>query len=301
MLDWDDLRYVLMVGRHRTLSKAGAKLGVNHSTVFRRIRRAETVLATRLFVKQHDGYTPTSAGDDILALAERFAAEAASVEARLALRDARPSGLIRVTTTDALWLTVIMPAVKAFREAYPDIVLEFVISNDFVNLSKRHADIAIRPASNPPTTLLGRKISDLAFAIYGSCDYLAAHECAAVPGAYQLVVPDESLTYIASEPWLRRKLPAAEVHLKLNSVFGLFGAARIGLGVAALPCYLGDSAPELRRIAVATDDLTSELWLLTHRDLRDVARIKAFMSFMGKTLGAKAKLFGGRSARNAAS
>ena len=295
MMDWQDLRYVLAVGRCRTLSEAARKLGVNHSTVLRRIRRIETDLSTRLFDRHHDGYSLTAAGEEAFDLAQRIEEDSTTLEVKLAMRDVRLSGSIRVTTTDTLWFTVLGDALKKFSDMYPEISLEVVLSNEFVNLNKRHADVAIRPATSPPPSLFGRKISDIAFAAYGSQHYLSDQSAQRNLQGLCWLVPDESMSYIASETWLHKKIPDAEVALRLNSVFGMYSAARAGIGLAVLPCYVGDTCPELQRIGSPADELRSELWLLTHDDHRHVARIRAFLNVFGEELSARRDLIEGRS------
>ena len=293
MMDWEDLRHVLAVGRHRTLSEAARKLGVNHSTVYRRIRRIEAGLGVQLFEKHRDGYVATSAGEEALRLAERIEDETASLEANLEGHAAHLSGSIRITTTDTLWATVLPPACAGFCETHPDIRLEIVISNEFVNLNKRHADVAIRPATSPQSSLFGRKACDIALSVYGSKSYFAAIPQSSHLSKHRWLVPDDSLGYSASEKWLTRKVPNPNIAIKLNSVLGMCNAAQAGLGVATLPLYVGDACPELQRLNGVADDLRSELWLLTHRELRHVARIRAFITFMGRYLRRKQKTFEG--------
>jgi DNA-binding transcriptional LysR family regulator len=298
-MEWDDLRYVLAVGRHGTLSAAARQLGVNHSTVFRRIGLIEERLGTRLFERHRDGYTPTPAGDEAVALAERLEGEVDGLERRLAGRDTRPSGTVRVTTTDTLLTKALGPLLAAFRSAYPDIELELVVENRFLSLSRRDADVAIRPTTAPPETLIGRNVCAIATAIYGSAAYLAG---APPPGdlvAHAWIAPDDSLAHLPSARWLRRTLPGVRPALRANTLLGMLAAAEAGLGLAALPCFLSDGTVGLRQVRPPLDELATDLWLLTHRDLRRVARVRAFMDFSDRELRRISSTFEGRSDRPA--
>lgn len=298
-MDWDDLRFVLAVGRERTLSAAARGLGVNHSTVFRRIGQIEARLGVRLFERHRDGYTPTVAGEEAVAVGERLEGQIDGLERRLAGRDTRPSGTVRVTTTDTLLIGALGPALGAFSAAHPAIVLEMAVGNPLLSLSRRDADVAIRPAASPPDTLVGRRLCTIASAIFASRAYL---EQAPAPDlsadglrGHRWVAPDDSLAHLASARWLRGTLPGVRPALRLNTLLGMAAAARAGVGLAVLPCFLGDPAVELRRLGPPLEALASELWLLTHRDLRHVARVRAFLDFMERALRPMRDLFEGRS------
>jgi DNA-binding transcriptional LysR family regulator len=293
-MDWDDLRYVLALGHGRTLSAAARALGVNHSTVFRRVRLIEERLGVRLFERHRDGYTPTPAGEEAVALAERLGAEVDSLEQHLAGRDTRPYGTVRVTTTDTLLTGALAPALASFRDAYPEIELEVIAANEFLSLSKRDADVAIRPTRSPPETLVGRRVCRVATALYGSTTYLSGRLPVDDLAAHAWVAPDDSLAHLPSARWLRTTVPGVRPVLRTNTLLGMLVAAQAGVGLAALPCFLGDATAELRRVRPPLDELSSELWLLTHRDLRHVARVRVFLDFMDLELRRMRDAFEGR-------
>lgn len=293
MMIWDDLRFVLAVGRERTLTAAANKLGVNHSTVFRRIGQIEAQLGVRLFERHRDGYTPTAAGEEAVRLGEQLEGQIDGLERNLGGRDTRPSGTVRVTTTDTLLMGALAAPLAAFRAAHPAITLEVAAANPFLSLSKRDADVAIRPTTTPPETLVGRRLCGIASAVYGARAYLQAAPAVRDLGAHDWIAPDDSLTHLASARWLRESLPKVQPVLRVNTLLGMTAAARAGIGLAALPCFLGDVAPELQRVGAPLEPLASALWLLTHRDLRQVARIRAFMDFMDRALRPMRPLFEG--------
>ena len=296
-MQWDDLRYVLAVGQHGTLSAGARHLGVNHATVFRRIGMIEERLGARLFERHRDGYVPTPAGEEVVALAERLEGEVDDLERRLAGRDRRPSGTVRATTTDTLMEGALAPILAAFRATHPEIDLEVVVENRFLSLSKRDADVAIRATDKPPPTLVGRRICGVATAVYGASDYVATPSSVRDPSAHPWIAPDDSLDQLASARWLRKTLGAVRPVLRTNNLMGLLAAAKAGMGLAALPCFLGDGAAELRRVGPPVSELATDLWLLTHRDLRHVARVRAFLDFVDKGLRRMSGAFEGDKSR----
>lgn len=295
-LAWDDMRLVLAIGRAGTLVGAARAIGLNHSTVFRRLGALESQIGVRLFERFRDGYLPTAAGEEVIALAGRIDADVTAVERRLAGRDLRPSGRVRVTTTDTL-VELVMPMLAAFRSAHPEIVLELAASNAIFNLSRRDADVAVRPSAEPPDMLVGRRVATVAFALYGASAYLKRRPARLRPEEHDWAAPDETLAHLKATQWIDATIPAERVVFRAGSLVSLLAAVRAGIGVAPLPCYLGDSDPALRRLGGTMDEFAAGLWLLTHPDLRRVARIRAFMDFMAPALAAYGPLFAGKRRR----
>ena len=277
-LAWDDLLYVLSVGRSGSLSGAARALRVNHSTVFRRIGAIEEQLGVRLFDRRRDGYAPTAAGEAVIALAGRMDEEVLALERSLAGEDLRPSGTVRVTTTDTMIATV-TPICGAFRNLYPEICIELITGNERLNLSRRDADIALRPALDPPENLHGRRLADIAFAVYGARPYLAAAGGGGLDRAHAWVGLDESLSHLSAYQWLAANVPAERVGFRSNAFEAVLSACRAGLGLAVLPCYMADPAPELTRLGDPIPELATGFWLLVHEDLRRTARVRAFIDF----------------------
>jgi len=296
VLAWDDMRLVLAIGRAGTLAGAARALGLNHSTVFRRLGTLEGRIGVRLFERFRDGYTPTAPGEEVIALAGRIDADVTAIERRLAGQDLRPSGLVRVTTTDTM-VELLMPILASFRSAHPEIVLELAASNAILNLSRRDAEVAIRPSVEPPDILVGRRVTTIAFAIFASVDYLKRKPARLRLEEHDWAAPDDSLAHLRAAQWIDATIPPTRIVLRTGSLVALLGAVRAGMGVAPLPCYLGDSDPHLRRLGGLRDDLAVGLWLLTHPDLRRVARIRAFMDFMAPALAAYGPLFAGKRKR----
>lgn len=274
MAQWDDLRTVLAIARAGSLSGASRLLKVSHATVFRRLGAMEKRLGVRLFERAARGYVPTPAGEDMTATAERMEVEWLGVQRRLAGQDFKPSGTLRVTTTDALMAGLLAPIFKLFRESYPDITLEVVISNQLFNLTKREADIAIRPTTTPPENLVGRCIGTIEQAVYGPSGQ----------GRLPWIGPDERLGYRLLETWMASEGVAEECSYRVDSVMGMLAAVQAGSGQAVLPCYLADAAPGVVQISPALSPLATELWVLTHPDLRHTLRVRLFLELVGNTL-----------------
>jgi DNA-binding transcriptional LysR family regulator len=276
-MDWDDLRYVLAVADAGSLAGAARGLGVNHTTVLRRIDAFEKRLGLRLFERLPTGYVLTAGGEELIAAARHVGDTVTALERKLAGQDLRLSGTLRVTTTDTLMGSVFPEILADFRTAHPGIQVEVALSNQMLNLSRRDADVAVRPANDPPESLVGQRISRIAFAIYGSKAYLARHRTKDL-AAHQRVAPDDSLAGTSVARWMRTTLPDSEVTLRADSLLALRCAAEAGLGLAALPCYLGDMSA-LVRVQAPIAAMETSLWILTHEDLRRTARVRAFMEF----------------------
>lgn len=278
-LEWNDLRFVLAVCRQGTLAGAARELGVNHSTVFRRISAIEDKMEVRLFERLPSGYAMTKAGEAMLASAERVEEEVFKLSRKLTGGDLRLSGVLRVTAPDALTVDVLMPLVVDFCRRYPGIEVDLSVENSFLNLSQREADVAIRSTNVPPEMAVGRRLCVLGATIYCSEEYLARHIKGAI-NEHNWLMPLKDLDWFAANRWLERHHPKSVVTFRSDSLSALFEAAKQGLGVAPLPFFLGDPEPGLRQVMAPPKEFASELWLLTHPDLRRTARVRAFVDFL---------------------
>lgn len=287
---WDDLQIVLAIAETGSLSGASRALRISHATVFRRLNEMERRLKVTLFERSRTGYIPTLSGDDLAASARRVQSEVNGAERRIIGQDLTLSGSLRITTTDTLFAGLLSPLLASFRQRYPDITLEVVISNQRQSLSRREADIAIRPTRQPPETLVGRKLSDISLAIYGqkalwqNAPLLLNTPLPLDPVSLQKeawIGPDVQLGDTALEKWMMDKRAA----YKLDSMLGMQSAVRHGAGIAVLPCYLADADEALLKLSAPIEALTTPLWLLTHPDLRHVARVRAFMQAIAEGVG----------------
>lgn len=292
-LSVNDLRLIAAIAAAGSLTGAARRLGVDHSTAFRRLGVVEERLGVQLFVRARDGYTPTTAGETAVATAARVLEDLGELERRLSGADLRPSGTVTVTTTDTL-VGYLAPVFAGLRRRHPEITLEILAANTFFTLTKRDADIAVRPAVSAPENLVGRRAAALATALYASPDYLASQPYNDNPEDHDWIGFDDSLRHLAAAKWLQAHVPAERVICKANSLLALRAAAQSGMGLAPLPCYLADPEPGLRRARPPLAEMASALWLLTHPDLRRVARIRAVLDYAGDWLAEQRPLLEGR-------
>lgn len=299
-MNWDDLRYVLAVAEANSLAGAARLLQVNHTTVLRRIAAVEVQLGTRLFDRLPSGYALTAGGEELLSAARLMSETVTSLERKLAGQDARVEGMLRVTTTDTLAVSLMPKLLSEFQAAYPDVLVELISENAFANLTKRDADIAIRPATDPPEMLFGRRIASIAFSIYASARSGNQHSTStrlSELGESSWVGLDDSLSSSAAARWMHAHVPSDRISIHCNSLVTVAKAAETGIGLAVLPCYLGDLTDGLVRVGEPIDKLISALWILTHEDLKHTARVNAFMQFAGQRLGSRRALLEGREPR----
>lgn len=283
-LDWDDLHIVLAIATSGSLSGAGRMLNISHATVFRRLGKIERRLGVKLFERSRTGYNPTVAGEEAAAAAKRIEHEVLHVERHIIGRDLHPSGTVRVTTTDTLYYGLLSPIFTRFRNCHPSINLEIVISNDLFDLSKREADVAIRPSSSPPEALVGRMIGTIAQAVYRRSDRESQHAENHVFLSGPWIGPDESMIYRDLERWMSRHGVLEIANYRINSLMGMFEAVRDGAGMAVLPCYLADDDSNLIRMSGTISELATELWLLTHQDLRQTARVRVLLDYIAEAM-----------------
>lgn len=285
--DWDDLRVFLAVAREGTLSVAARALGVNHSTVLRRLGALEARMDVRLFDRLPTGYAMTLAGESLRDRLRGVEEQIDAAQRQLSGLDLRLSGTIRVTTTDTFLIGLLGPTLAEFRALHPGIQLQLVVNNTFLSLSKREADVAIRPTNAPPEHLIGRRAGRIQTAVYASKTYLKKAAKRQMPLAeHDWVAPDESLSHLAQAKWLRTHIPAHRIAAQVDSVSGMVQLVKRGMGMGMLLCMLAEPEKELVQVEPPSDALDTQVWVLTHPDLKEVARIKAFTDFVHARLAA---------------
>lgn len=293
-LDWDDLRYALAVAEGGSLVAGAKRLGVNHTTAMRRIATFERRLGARLFERLPSGYVLTPHGEELLNAAQGIREAVSRLELKLAGSDLSPSGPVRITTTDTLMTTLLAGILADLKSMHPGLEIEVATSNPFVSLTRREADVAIRPAEDPPIDLFGRRISSIGFAIFGKSDTgTAPGETIEALSRRPWIVPDDSLRATAAARWIARELPGVEIAARAGSFVTIAALAETGMGVAALPCYLGDGSSRLIRLTPPIDAMRTGLWVLTHEHLQRTARIRTVMDFVGMALARQRRVIEG--------
>ncbi len=290
MLDWNDLRYVLAVSRHGSTLSAARAMGVNQSTVQRRLAGLESELGCVLFERHKSGYRLTALADQLLPYAESVASAATAFEQRVKSEGLANSISLRLTCPEPIAARLTQSGlIDRFYSQYPDLKIEFVLRDSYVDLSKGEADVALRSGDTEDGDLIGRKIADLIWAIYASRTYLSlarAPKSVGEMAAHPLIGFDEKLRKHRLSVWLERVAPGATYAARSNSVLGLVSAARSGVGIAPLPIALGDAEPDLVRLFGPVPELTRAWRLLCHPDQRHTRRVSAFFAFVGSEIEA---------------
>ncbi len=284
LFNWDDLRFFLAVARHGSTIAAARALGVNQSTVQRRMAEFERGLGQTLLKRETTGYRLTELAERLVGPAQQveLAAHAFTQEIDAATRAL--SGVVRVTCPEPIVLRLSQsPLLARFHATHPQLRVEFVMSDRYLSLAAGEVDVALRSGDTDEPDVVGRKIADSLWAVYGSRTYVAQHGAPASVAElarHDLVAFDDSMAGHRTAQWLSKVAPAGNVVARNNSVLGLLYAARAGLGLAPLPTALGDAEPELMRVLGPVAELTREWRVLAHRDHRRTPRVAAFFDFI---------------------
>ena len=282
-LSWDEFRLVKAIADTRSLAGAAARLGLNHSTVFRRLAALEGTVGSPLFERSRSGYDLTAAGEEMTALANVMADSIVEFERRVAGRDVKPTGRLKVTTVDAIGQRFLPAILAQFQAQNPGVVTELIVSERELNLSQRDADVAIRVTNEPPETLVGRRICTVRWAVYGrrggtgEAGWTPAGETPFIGFAGDFGPP-------LGRRWIEATVRPDRLAARVNSMHIALELVAAGFGEAPLPCYLGDQNPALERLGATLRDWDLGLWILTHSDLRRSARVRAFMDLAGAEL-----------------
>ena len=282
-INWDNLRFVLMVANKGSISAAARELQVNRSTVLRRIEIFQQNLNCRIFDRGVGGYVLTPEAEKMIDAAREVESTLFDMQRQIAGHELKLEGELRVTTTDTFMLSLLGPPLASFQRTHPHIVVEVMVTNNILDLNRRDADVALRPTRQPDMGLVGRRLRDVEFGVY------------ATPQLLQEVAPGhefearwigfvESLLQTPIGAWFNARVPTECVCLRCDSFVALRVAAECGIGLALLPRLLGDASPALRPLAIDVGELTIGLWALAHPDLVRSARVHAFIEHLAEEL-----------------
>lgn len=277
-MDWDDLKIVLAIAREGSLTGAARVLGLTQPTMGRRLSAFEARMGARLMQRTPGGYVLTPLGESVRSHAERIEAEVQAAERAILGRDVALAGTVRVTTVDLLAPAVIVPAVARLREQHPGISVELVPDSRLLSLSKREADIALRPSRFRGQEIHARRVGRIRLGVYAARD--AVESGAPLP----LVTTLEDQAHLPESTWLRALYPDALVALQSNDRHVHFEAARAGIGMVVLSRFHADREPGLVLLHEAEADFDRELWLGVHADLRHTPRIRAVIEAIAEGL-----------------
>jgi DNA-binding transcriptional LysR family regulator len=294
-MHWDDLRYVLAVHRTGSLAGAARALNVSHVTVFRRIECLEKDLGVRLFDRKRQGYVATALAAEIVQQAEQVEEQINALERRVWRQDSEVHGTVRLTSTDTISATVLPGVLARLREKHPRLVIENIISHDQFSITRRDADIAIRHTISPPEMLIGHPLTQVHYAIYAGKKF-APRRGGKPPDFARLpwVSPDDSPVEYRFIKWIREHGHEPQVVLRCNSFVALAGAVKAGVGVGILSCFTAESLGGLVRLSPPIREVEWQYWVLTHPELRDVARVATVYSFLRKAFAELRPLFHGQ-------
>lgn len=284
MYDWNDLKYLLAVARHRSTTAAGKALGVNQSTVQRRLVQLERRIGRPLFQRQPSGYRLTVLGEQLLPHAQRVEQAALELAREVQAQARNVEGVVRLTCPETIVLKLQDSGLmERFRARYPKLKVEFVISDLYLELGTGEVDVALRAGDTVDESLVCRKIGDSLLAIYASRSYIARMgrpERTEDLEQHDWVGLSTNTSRNRVALWLQQVAPKARIVARNNSVLGTAHSAKAGLGLTPLPTLLGDADPDLVRVLGPIPELTRIWRVLTTPELRRTPRVAALFDFI---------------------
>lgn len=280
-MDWNSLKVFLAIVRHGSLSGAAKGLSVNHSTVFRRLTTFEETIGGKLFERINNRYELTTLGHELFELAQSIENSFDSIDRHIVGKDFQPKGVVKITAPSNIAYRYLPRYIYDFNLKYPDIKIELLVSNQEVNMSNRQADIAVRATSLPPDHLIGRQVSTLNWSVFASNQYKnklgLPHDMDSLIN-HSLIGATGNLSRLPAFIWLDKHLEN-QVVARCDDLTAMSYLVEAGQGLAFLPN--DQCRPELIKLFEIHGSQASNLWLLTHPDLRNVERIKLVMKFLG--------------------
>jgi DNA-binding transcriptional LysR family regulator len=279
--DWNDFRYFLAIARAGSLAGAARELGVEHTTVGRRLSALEAELGARLFLRGADGLVPTKAGLEILPLTEEIAARFEAIDRRVSGDDARIEGTVRFAVSEAM-SGYFVKHFAGLRERHCGLVVQISSGNQASDLMRGEADLAVRARDVTEPDLVVRKVACAGWSLYAASDYVARRGTPPAPEdlrGHDIIGFDDSLANTPGGLWLQAHTAGTNVVMRGNSIIAALNATLCGMGVGALPCFLGEGEPVLRRLTPRVLG-TRDIYLVVHPDLARVARVRAVMDFV---------------------
>lgn len=292
-IDWSDLRIFLAIHRGQSIRAAAKALDLSHSTVSRRLVSMEKDLGAKLFGRTADGLVANLVAETILTHAERVETEILSLEREVQGRDIRLAGPVRITVAPPVSQYLIMPQLAEFAAQYPDIELEIISTYALADMSRQHADIAVRFQESPDENLFGRRWPKFSDCVYATQDYIDNHTFTGANPTARWVGWSES----DKQPyWIKDSpFPDCTVRHTVPEPIAQVSAVKAGLGMGMLACFLADREPDLVRVPGAKVSEGRQAWVLTHPDLKTTERVRVCVRFLFDAVAKHADLIAGRS------
>mgnify|MGYP003384937417 CR=1 FL=1 len=279
-MDWNSLKVFLAIVRSGTLSGAASDLEVNHSTIFRRLNAFEEDIGGQLFERKNNRYELTTLGHELHELAQNIENSFDGISRHIVGKDIQPKGIVKITAPNNIAYRYLPRYITNFNLQYPDIQIELLVSNQEFNMSNRQADIAVRSTSSPAEHLIGRQVCTLNWSVFVSkayedkfglpnnIDELAKHVLIGATGG---------MCQLPAFIWQDKHF-ADQIITRCDDLTAMSYFVESGQGLAFLPD--DQSRPELIKLFAIQESQPSNIWLLTHPDLRNVERIKLVMQYL---------------------
>jgi len=289
-MDWNSLKVFLAIAENGSLSAAANKLGVNHSTIFRRLNAFEEEVGGRVFERINNRYVLNPMGDEMLDLAQNISTSFDNIERHIVGKDFHPKGTVKITAPTNIAYRFLPRYLAEFNKLYPDIDIELLASNQELNMSNRQADIAVRATNSPPEHLVGRQVCTLKWSVYGSQSYADIN---GFPTGIEelknhaLIGGSGAMKNLPAFIWLEKHLPE-KIQARCDELMVMSSFAEAGQGLAFMPN--DQQRAGIQKLFTFEPGKTSDLWLLTHPDLRNVERIKLVMQHLAEAFSAEKSL-----------
>ncbi len=282
MFQWDDLRYLLALARTSNSALAAVRLGVNQSTVCRRIATLERDLKTPLFIRTAEGMRLKPEHHPLRLWAEEMETIAASIENAYTRLESKKTGSVKVTTLEEIASLFLIPALPAFQKKWPEIKIDLITSPENLNLNQGDADVALRLGRPSQGDYFIRKVGGFSYGVYAHADYLKAlsPDRHAELSLLDWIFLDTSYPDVPEKLWLGEHLPGVNPVLKCGGLKTQMAAVLAGLGAALLPRPMARMHPELVGLPMGAARVTREVWLAVPRDLRETPIVQTVMDFL---------------------
>jgi DNA-binding transcriptional LysR family regulator len=286
-LDWNDVRFFLAVARGRTTARAAAALGVDQTTVGRRLASLESKLGVALFTRSAAGFQLSAAGARVLEAAERMELAALELASGAAPEEAATCGTVRIATTESLAEAFIVPALRELRARHAHVNVVIATGWSLVDLRKGEADLAVRLVRPTDPRLATRKLADFSLRLYASRRYVAEHGTPTTLDGHALLAYEDAVRSGARHPFANLPMDHGELAMLSNSHRVLLVGASSGLGIVQLPCYVGDAHPELVRVFPEVEERYS-VWLVVPQTTRRIAAVRSVADAIAATFRSRA-------------
>lgn len=279
-MDWDDLRYVHAVQRAGSLLAAAKSLGVDKATVSRRIAALEASLGVRIFDRKPDGYALTPHGERVVAVGAQIDATVSALEADLSEARGEKGGIVYVTVPQFFASELVIPALPAFRAAHPGVELVLNASSSVLNMAQREAEVGLRNKKPEQASVTTRRVGKLGMGLYASRAYVKRHGEPKKPSdlaRHEVIAWDRAIAFARDFVWLNES--GARIAVRVNDSAVMRDAAVAGLGIAELPCLLGDANEDLVRLD-AFGKSVDEIFAVAPGELRRSGRVRAVLDLL---------------------